>query len=115
MFGRVFICKDAVAVGGRPDVRYYLCLSVVAMGDHNAVDIVQVVHEGAGSGNEMELWFSFAVCIEFAGGACCAPKIFLDHLVEVFASRRSLRSCLHWFAKFWALKIVLFSVVYRSR
>ena len=44
-FGRVFTGTDAEAVGGDPCKRYHISLRVVAMGDHNAVDVAQTVHE----------------------------------------------------------------------
>ena len=41
------LVDEAVQAGGSRHVRYHLWLNVVAMGDHNTVDIVQVVQEGA--------------------------------------------------------------------
>jgi len=42
--GRVITGEEAVALGGRRDKRYLLCLRVVAMGDHNAVDFAHETH-----------------------------------------------------------------------
>ena len=44
-FGRVFSGREAAALGGDPSKRYHMCLRVVAMGDHNAVDVAQKLHE----------------------------------------------------------------------
>ena len=44
-FGRRVSGPEAAEVGGDPLESYYLCLQVVAMGDLNAVDVVQTTHE----------------------------------------------------------------------
>jgi hypothetical protein len=43
--GRVFSGAEAGGPGGEPGERYHLALCVCAMGDLNAVDIAQTVHE----------------------------------------------------------------------
>ena len=44
-FGRAFSGEAAAELGLDPTRKYYMCLTVVAMGDHNAVDIAQACHE----------------------------------------------------------------------
>ena len=44
-FGRVITGSEATELGGDCNCRYYMCLTVLPMGDLNSVDISQTIHE----------------------------------------------------------------------